>query len=252
MNLTPQPLGSGNTVPLGSSLRLTSWNVWFDRHQRETRFPGLLDELKGYAPDLMAFQEVTMPFVRAVLECEWLKDQYWVSATEPDKLGTLFVGRLQIERLWFSELPSDMGRRLLLCQVTPNLRVATCHLESSGRGLERRKQQLVTSFARLKDSPQAVLLGDFNFSDGGEECGSLDPGYTDAWGDSPESFTMDSSLNPCLRRRGPNSPLFQARIDRLLHRGLERESRGLLGTEMIADGLCCSDHFGLRADFLTG
>lgn len=246
MILEPQALGAGQYGPVPERLRVSTWNVWFDKKHRDQRFPGLLGELQQWAPDLMAFQEVTMPFLRAVQSCDWLKENYWVSATEPNALGTLFVGRISIEKLWFSELPSDMGRRLLTCQVAPGFKIATCHLESSGRGRERRQQQLEQSFRYLSDAKQAVLMGDFNFPDGTPEAERIDSGYQDAWADSPQDYTMDSSLNPMLNR-GPHAAPHQVRIDRLLYRGLSLGERSMLGTEALSEGVFCSDHFGLTA-----
>lgn len=246
MNLEPTPLGAGHYEPLTEPLRLTSWNVWFDRHQRERRFQGLLEELSRWRPHLMAFQEVTMPFVRAILACEWLQGSYWISAREPNQLGVLMVGRVLPSSLRFEALPSEMGRRLLLCEME-GVTVASCHLESTGQGGPRRKEQLARSFQLLNPYQRCVLMGDFNFADGTPECSVLDSAYQDAWGDQTDAYTIDSQRNSMLTRTRPSSQV-AIRIDRVLSRGLRVDERSLLGTEPIEEGLHPSDHFGLRVD----
>ena len=64
MLLTPQPLGDTTAYePIGGKVSLTSWNVWFDKWEREKRNQALLEELGRRDPDICCFQEVTPPFV---------------------------------------------------------------------------------------------------------------------------------------------------------------------------------------------
>ena len=66
---------------------------------------------------------------------------------------------------WLS-LPSFMDRHLLLMEICINgspLQVGTVHLESMKSSAAMRSRQLSTIFSTLKESPNVVIMGDFNF-----------------------------------------------------------------------------------------
>jgi endonuclease/exonuclease/phosphatase family metal-dependent hydrolase len=253
--LTPLPLGAPATEPLSSELgsvfSLSTWNVWFDKHHRESRFRALLDVLRCHAPTIMAFQEVTLPFVRVVQESDWLTRGHWISAVDPNNLGTAMIGRAQPLQLRWLELPSAMGRRLLLADFEGALRIGVVHLESLA-ARELRQEQLRVAFAALKEVPHSILLGDFNFPDGAPECAALDPDFQDAWPllqPATPGYTRDTLANP-MGRLGRQEK--QQRLDRILFRGLNVLSVQLLGDQPFAPGLFPSDHFGLLARFQKG
>lgn len=241
------PLGSlGDPAP-APFFTVTTWNVWFDKHHRQERFEALLAQLQSHAPEIMAFQEVTLPFVRAVQEAEWLRQGYWISSTDPNHLGTVLVSRLQPLRLSWVQLPTSMGRRLLKADFPGDLTVAVAHLESLANP-ELRRQQLAVAFSELKPSARGILLGDFNFGDGQPESEALDSEFIDAWTShhpKDPGFTRDTLAN-AMARFG-RSEVKRQRLDRILARGLRFEAVDMLGTEPIRDGLYPSDHFGLLA-----
>jgi endonuclease/exonuclease/phosphatase family metal-dependent hydrolase len=221
--------------------------VWFDKHQRDERFRALLGILEKHDPEIMAFQEVTLPFIRVLQEAEWLKQGgHWVSAVDHNNLGTVLVGRVQPQTLGWLELPTSMGRRLLVADFPGGLRVGVAHLESLANE-QLRVQQLETAFAYLKATPSSVLLGDFNFPDQAPEAASLDPDFLDAWpATHPESpgYTRDTIANSMARLGREDK---QERLDRILLRGLQLSQVELLGNEPLREGLYPSDHYGLLA-----
>lgn len=248
MPLQPIPLGVPTEEELPNSFSISTWNVWFDRHHREERFQALLQELKQRDPEIMAFQEVTTPFIRALQAAEWLKNGHWLSAIEPNQLGVLLVSRCRAHGLEMVDLPSSMGRRLLVAHFAGGLGVGVCHLESVQSSGPIRQEQLQTAQSLLRAGKRALLLGDFNFPDGAPEAQALSDDFTDLWpshhpGDP--GFTIDSTLNP-MGHRGPW--VVQRRLDRILcHGDLKSHSMERLGTEPFKEHLFYSDHFGLLA-----
>ncbi len=250
MSLSPYPLGqSPSSSSLPGQFSVSTWNVWFDKHHREERFAGLLDALRPLAPEIMGFQEVTLPFVRALQEAEWLQQQgYWLSAVDPNNLGAVLVSRLQPLSVGWVTLPTAMGRRLLVADFPSGLKVGLVHLESLANEALR-KQQLATAFATLRSGFGSVLMGDFNFGDGSPESASLDPEFLDTWTTAhpgEPGYTRDTLANP-MGRFGREDK--RERLDRILVRGLKIVAVEMLGTAPLREGLFASDHFGLLARF---
>lgn len=241
----PQPLGGESASALPASFSISTWNVWFDKHHRDERFAGLLEILRTFDPEIMAFQEVTLPFVRAIQGAEWLRQRHWISALDPNNLGTVLVSRVRPDSLRWLELPTAMGRRLLIADFGA-LRVGVAHLESLANE-SLRQEQLRSAFAVLKETPGSVLLGDFNFTDGDPEAAALDPSFQDAWPHlhpGTAGYTRDTVANPMARFGRQDK---QHRLDRIMLRGLHLESVQLLGRDPLREGLYPSDHYGLLA-----
>lgn len=251
MILTPQPLGeSENYRPLSRSFTLTTWNVWFDKRDRASRNENLLSLLGENPPDICCFQEVTPPFVRALQACPWMKQGYWISATHHQEIGVVMVSRLQVHKVYFSPLTSNMGRRLLVAEFGNGLSIASAHFESSGSNAEIRRQQFEESLAALSAASSHVLAGDFNCSPETPESSAFESAVTDLWTKlrpQEEGFTYDSVRNTAAAV-GKRTEV-RTRIDRVLVGGnLDASSIELLGTESPEGQIHCSDHFGLRAN----
>ena len=98
--------------------------------------------------------------------------------------------------------------------------VATTHLESPGGawpdgGVAQRREQLATAEAALDGRPDAVLLGELNWTAGPRGAGADQPGsavgLTDTWSrlrPDEAGFTYDCARNTCVR------PPHQGRLDR--------------------------------------
>jgi tyrosyl-DNA phosphodiesterase 2 len=254
VRLNPQYFGSESSSEVPDQLKVSTWNVWFDKHQREERNRGLMQALETHKPDLMAFQEVTPPFVRALQATEWLKDGYWISAVEHNQIGVVLVGRVPFERVLFQPMPSQMGRRLLVAELVGGVRIGAAHFESNRSSGELRGQQFQKACELLSDAPASLLLGDFNSTPNCPEAASISPNFSDVWStlkaDEP-GFTMDTSLNTMAGGRSHSET--RIRIDRVLCSGtLVPTDIRLLGTEEIESGLFPSDHFGLLSTFDIG
>ena len=192
----------------------------------------------------MLFQEVTIPFVRALLAADWLRDGYWISGVEHNEIGVVMAARVSCESLNFHPLTSSMGRRLLVADLG-SVRIAGAHFESVRGSGDIRAKQFAEAQAILDSATPAVLGGDFNCESAAPECHILTG--RDAWSalQNTPGYTIDSEANPMLKRQRPTS-VVQARIDRILCFGQAEPLRTeLLGTVPFQKDEYPSDHFGL-------
>ena len=248
------------------TLTVATWNVWFDRQHMDQRFSALLRTLLTKAPDVVGLQEVVPALADALRAHEAVSALYEVSPNAIGSYGCLLLARRALHPHFIEiDLPTDMGRTLLVAELAarPGMAVATVHLESLDS--ERvRGEQLVVAARALGGATHAVLMGDFNFDatrtwgewrDGGvaRTPGMLEndalprilPHFVDAWpvlrGAEP-GFTFDGAINPYVRDPGE-----RMRYDRVMAKGLRPEQIEMLGKEREEAQPVPSDHFGLFA-----
>lgn len=240
-----------------------TFNVWFGEKHFEERCLALLRILERRRPDVIALQEVTIPFLAALRSSAWVRRDYLISdymgsTITSASYGVVLLTRLPVESMELHELPSRMGRKLLVAHLTVNdtrLAVGTVHLESLDSA-EYRGRQLAQIFKTLKGERDVLLMGDFNFcSTWPEEQARLDPQYEDVWPalhDGDPGFTENTDVNLMLGAMSDRDK--KVRYDRLLVRsgkpGWAAASIELLGTEPISStepDIFPSDHFGLFA-----
>lgn len=253
-----------------ATLTVATWNVWFDRQYMEQRYGALLRTLLAKAPDVVGLQEVVPALADALRTHKAVSALYEVSPNEINSYGCLLLARRAL-RPQFSELelPTQMGRTLLIANLTaqPSTAVATVHLESLDS--ERvRQEQLAVAERALGGTAHAVLMGDFNFDatrtwgewrdeDMARKPHKLEnaglarllPHFVDAWpavrGAEP-GLTFDGANNPYVRDPGE-----RMRYDRVMARGLRPVRIELLGEPDLSlpaeENPVPSDHFGLYA-----
>jgi len=268
----------------GRGARLVTWNVLFDPAGAGPRWEALLEEVAAAAPDVVCFQEAVPCFARLALAQAWAA-RYFAS-DGGDGRSVAPEGELVLVGRWLAEgtgkepafshhaLPSDQGRRLVVCELRPGVAVATAHFESlAGRSAVRR-EQLELAQRLLAPYGAAALLGDFNCleeADAESLAGLSRGGWADAWpsaqlreGADAEGLTYDPARNAlAAAKKGAAG----GRLDRAFLRGLSatgEEASGdavlvrrawLLGAQPLAPsaghapaGLWPSDHFGLGVD----
>ncbi|KAL6055223.1 Replication protein [Balamuthia mandrillaris] len=178
-------------------LKLLTYNILFHRTAGKVRHPELLKIVQKEEADVIAFQEVTKPFLQLVLEQSWVREGYAVSdggggeTVEP--YGVLMLSRIPFHRLCLHDLPTKLARRALIAELllfrdnnsssTYKLSVATAHFESYPEDEPIRKQQLELVFSLLRSDKEvstSVLMGDFNFGDG-KENENIPSEYVDLW-----------------------------------------------------------------------
>lgn len=114
-----------------SSLRVVTWNIWFDRREQHIRFPAVLAELLSIPlVDVICLQEVTTSFLDLIradktIRRDWLITDYtdenhrW--EIPPSWYGNIFLVRKVWAgniRGWVKRFPtSRMGRFALVLEI---------------------------------------------------------------------------------------------------------------------------------------
>lgn len=235
-------------------LKIVTWNVWFAGYRFEQRAAALLAELGRRRADVIALQEVTHPLLVAILDEPWVRAAYEISELHVLGYDVAVLSRVPIVRLTTLELPTGMGRRLLVARLACGLDVATVHLESTiGCARERAEQLRIIQPFLAREGEDTVLVGDMNFEPGAPlESAALDPEFIDVWPalrPQEPGWSIDSERNSMLlnMRAKPS----QKRIDRVFARTRRWRPAAieLLGTAPIDDaGTFVSDHFGLEVE----
>jgi tyrosyl-DNA phosphodiesterase 2 len=235
-----------------ADVRLLSWNAWFGGHMFDERRDALLAELQRRRPDVIALQEVTQALLRGLLGEPWIRAAYQASQCEIASYDVVILSRLPVRRFAELELPTEMGRRLLVAELACGLTVATVHLESTRSEATTRAAQLRAIQPVLAEHyPDVALVGDMNFRpDDPIESAALDASFLDTWpalhSDDP-GYTVDTEVNT-MRLQVRSTPT-RKRIDRVFLRSPHWQARSieLVGTRPFdADGTFISDHFGLE------
>ncbi len=238
------------------SLSVLTWNVWFGLEKPVKRWTRLLSDVASLRPDLIAFQEVTEPFLEMLRKESWVRRSYEISDPRGEEIasyGSVIVSRNPIVRRETLDLESQMGRKLVLVEVEiegTTWTVGTVHLESLDSAATRGRQ-LEQVFERLAPAADVILLGDFNFcSSWEEENERLHPDFVDAWSaaSSDPGFTVDTRRNATRARKTEGER--RTRFDRILVRSRHAQPRSaaLVGTRPVkgeAPPLFPSDHFGV-------
>ncbi|CAK4673265.1 hypothetical protein LEN26_008792 [Aphanomyces euteiches] len=159
-------LSAPTTVRSPNTLRIVTWNVWFDQMANGCRFEALVGSFLEHNPDVVCLQEVTRDFSQALHASTILSDKYEYSPFPVDPYGCMILARRGLDSSFQQvSLPTRMHRSLLLCVFDHGESVvATVHLESLGNE-SMRKSQLRTSGEALAPFRNAILCGDFNFHD---------------------------------------------------------------------------------------
>ena len=176
---------------------LARWAAYF-RGERSVfqRTNELLTWLARQDADIIALQEVTPSFVRALNAQSWrsaynrvdtltdtqLSESYYIQ--EP--AGVLILSKFPLVRTASVPLASSrLARRMLLATVQVGnlaLRLANIHLDSFPQDGAVRARQLRQAFKALVPDEHALLIGDFNFAnDAQPETGALRSEYVDPW-----------------------------------------------------------------------
>jgi tyrosyl-DNA phosphodiesterase 2 len=234
-------------------VRLLTWNVWFGGHMFEERCAALLADLERRKPDVIALQEVTPDLLGMLVDAPWVTRGYQLSDLQLwQGYDVLILSRLPIKQLSTLELPTRMGRKLLIAELACGLTIATIHLESMKESIAARETQLRLIQPHLAAlSKDVALAGDMNFQPSDAiETAALDPSFVDVWPalhpDDP-GYTADSEKNPMRFALKPK--LSRKRIDRVFVRSARWRPTAieLVGTAPIdIDQTFTSDHFGLE------
>ncbi|MCP3143552.1 poly(A) polymerase [Pyxidicoccus xibeiensis] len=271
--------------PSPEQLTLVTFNVLFDLHDAEKlaterRTPATLAQLQTLDADLIALQEVTAPFLQALLAEPWVREGYWLSEG-PGAATVTPYGQVLLSRVPFATLCQRVftrDKRIIAARLAVAghpLWVATQHLTSnhapSGGNARASQVRTLVEWARTlgtqaeEGAPDVVLAGDFNFGDGEPEADAFaDAGFVDAWptlrpGEGGETY--DPALNALAattttsgRRQRLDRVLVCSPSGRLTAQAVELFGEAPLKGPPAPTGaaLFLSDHFGLRCVLRRG
>jgi poly(A) polymerase len=208
--------------------------------------------------DVIALQEVTPPFLSALLSERWVRDAYAVSRSKlvDTRYDVVMLSKLPVRHFVSHEISSDMGRKLhaLTIHTTRgSLVVAGIHLESMRERTPMRLKQIEECTPILSRADASIWVGDFNAAPRSEEDEAIRSAFRDVWDELSEApgYTRDTSKNAMLAKVKADR---HQRIDRVFLRGegLSPVHVRMLGTAPLpgTDGqVFPSDHFGLIAEF---
>jgi endonuclease/exonuclease/phosphatase family metal-dependent hydrolase len=239
-------------------LRVATFNVWFDSFENALRRRAVLSILEREKPDVIALEEVTQPFLDALLEEPWIRKAYRVSRTRLDptvRYDVVMLSRLPVVRFTTHTLTSDMGRKLHAVELRTTagtVTVAGIHLESMRQMTPTRLVQIDECLPVLCRANTAIWLGDFNAAPASAEDQRIRRAFRDAWDEliSDPGYTRDTTQNAMLAKVKDDR---HQRIDRIFVKSeaFEPCAIRMLGTEPIegTEGqVFPSDHFGLLAE----
>ncbi|TNE47377.1 MAG: hypothetical protein EP343_19575 [Deltaproteobacteria bacterium] len=246
------------TIP--TTLRVMTWNIWFDSLAREARMREVLTYVEEILPEVIGFQELTQESAEqfnapnSILSTTYRRPPneaaefqgYW------EQLYTTLPVGPRSRRTPYEWSYMGRGLSVLHCPQL-DLVVGATHLESMDSA-EFRQAQAREAFERL-DSYQtgtAIFMGDTNLYDD-ETLEPLPTGWVDAWTTlypNDPGWTRDSEVNKMLRYPS------QQRIDRIFIRSqnyklVQMEILGLTPLDPDVYDLdpeqpiYPSDHFGL-------
>lgn len=242
------------------TLTFLTYNVLGERAVSPERVTRLLEVIRDADADVIALQEVAPWFFERLRKEPWVAKEYRGTSAYGRPLvpkGLYILSRVPLKQVAHGALPGRQGRMVLAAYLKVNgrrLAVVNVHLESPLGAAATRAKQLDKVFPYLVKSPDAVLLGDFNFGDGAQpETSRLDRSYGDPWRElhpGEPGFTWNIEKNG-LARRGSFRGETSRRLDRILVRSAVWRAKDIriIGDEGIGeDGkLFPSDHFGLVA-----
>ncbi|MDC0712285.1 RNA repair domain-containing protein [Stigmatella sp. ncwal1] len=265
-------------LPSVEELTVVTFNVLFDLHEAEQidtprRIPAALSLLRAADADIIALQEVTEPFLRALMETPWIREHYFLSEG-PGAATVTPYGQLLLSRLPFASLSQcvfSRDKRVIagefrlkgstLWVATPHLTSHRAHAPGHSRAAQLRA---LTGWAnalgtRGPNAPDVVLAGDFNFSEDSAEADTFTShGFTDAWpllrpGEpgytfDPERNALATVMTTSGRRQRLDRVLVRSPSGRLTPRAVTLFGEAPLPAPQAPSGgpLFTSDHFGVK------
>lgn len=274
---SPSPVGSPETLPAPHELTAVSFNVLFDLYEPELldtgrRTPAAISLLRSIDADVIALQEVTPNFLRALLDTPWIREYFFLS-DGPDATTVTPYGVVLLSRFPFASLSQSIfsrDKRTIAGELAlrgGSLWVATLHLTSNKdpHSSTTRAAQIRTVLHQAEaietrggEAPDLLILGDFNFGDGApEEQAFAEAGFRDAWKElrpGEPGYTYDPARNGLAAQT--TSAGQSQRFDHLMIRSasgrLKLREVSLFAEEPLpgrpapgGGALFVSDHFGL-------
>lgn len=171
------------------SLSFLSYNIWFNDYNWLMRTKEILNICEQKNPDFICFQEVTQPFMNQLMECPFIKSNFYITNI-PFQLKNWYDVVILSKyccNAYVTPLLSKMSRKLLYITLFNKdnelIKIGTTHLESMNNMFTRESQlQLCYNIIENAEGTSLpkynFLIGDFNFAEKDNKF-ILSRGYTD-------------------------------------------------------------------------
>jgi endonuclease/exonuclease/phosphatase family metal-dependent hydrolase len=248
-------------------LKIITYNVWFSEKNRINRAQALFAILEEHDPDIICLQEVTLDFLKMLLNMNFIRTSYYVNDSTGSTIpsyGVLMLSKFPFETITIHNLASNMGRRYLKGRFLINdvmIDIGTVHLESMDN-CQIRCNQLYEISNIMESSEQAIVMGDFNFTIKSYENDFLSQStFIDSWystnGTNPDvSMTRRGLMIDRVMHRSKNGVLYPILLRRIgtvpipLMRQFCPNNETLVDTTQIyPDEDYPSDHDGIYMEF---
>ena len=240
-----------NEILNTKSLKIITYNVWYDRYKFEKRVNEIFSIIK--IVDIICLQEVTPRFLKLLKNTKWIRSFYVsdINGYTIEMYGNIIISRFPFDNLSIHTLPTCMGRSFIMGTFKTRdsyLKIGTVHLESGSNNDLYRKHQLRIINDTLSGDC-AILTGDFN-------------------SDKKINFSKYIDIWPCLQKNNDGYTFYdngtitkQAKIhrfDKIIITTPEIQFKTsyyywlpqvieLIGNKMfkVEENIYPSDHFGL-------
>jgi len=239
------------------------------------RKPATYKLLGELGADFIALQEVTTDFFQGLILQPWVQENYFISDIHGKTVipsGNILLSKFPFKSFSWNYIRSSKALYLAILEINnKQFSIGNLHLKAGNmkdfkytRQCEIHETISIQNFCKFDD---AVLLGDFNFREEGEEHhDELELNYVDCWkflkNDEP-GYTHDPARNVMALKMAQKSrsvknptktgPFVADRYDRLY---LKSHSWKPTSTQFVLDqpigksddgtfDLFVSDHFGL-------
>jgi poly(A) polymerase len=252
----------GNNVT--ESLRIVTWNVLSDTHEKELikthlRIPAIIAQLKQTEADIIVVQEATVPLLHALMREHWVKQMYISESREGKNIEPQGIIILAKYPFTLSEYTYSPQKKFLVGHWIfhhQSFHVAALHLTSnrSDNAIRTREKQLQAIMDYLQNLPGDTLLaGDFNAREEDIFLYATEHGFEDIWPrlhPNDPGYTFDPVNNYIAKKMTVSG--YPGRFDRIFVKSARKEWKSekaeLFARQPIPDteGKCFpSDHFAL-------
>lgn len=209
-----------------------TWNIWFSDKQKNERTFQIMEQCHNLQVDIIAFQEVTEESLKIIQKNK--KNYHLFGAPLSYGYDTVILSRFPALNWSRYQLPhTQMGRNMLLVELTNNLFVGTFHLESifSHNSEKIKSDQL--NYIEAITPINTILMGDTNLKT--EPVTNMQDIFIHIGSPLAYEYTY-SGENVNVRNKRLNS-----RLDRIYQKKENKVEEFFL----IKDRPHPSDHFGV-------
>ena len=238
---------------LPDKIKIITFNCLIDLYDKHItnsvpRLPVILEYIQKYNADIICLQEITIKMKKAIMDNQFIKDNYYVTSNEPKIFGQMMLSKIKpISQNMITFDGNHMKKYLLMTfknKYDEVIEIYNIHLTSNQQinSDKKRDGQIDQLFGELQED-KVIIVGDLNNDDKAEYSNFLD-----TWDilKNEDGFTFDYIENKLTSKL--TKSFIRTRIDKVLFRNLKPISINL-GFNKPINNIWPSDHFGLVSEF---